>query len=165
MATGDYIMHWEPSECIFHNSDPWELGQRTIDSCDHDVLVGASGGTEKGDFAGRFPVALPTGGIDFEISYTMATGTANAVKVEGAVMNQTDEIDLDTATYGSTQVSADDTVPGTAGALGQMTISFTTGQVDSVAEGDDFSFRLIQDAPTSRAAGDLYIHRIVMVEG
>lgn len=91
------------------------------------------------------------------VLYKMASATSGSVRFEGyvAAVTSGDSEDVDAVAFGSTN-SAGDTVPGTAGYLGDFSITLTNA--DSVAAGDFVVVRLNRDADgttgTDDATGD-----------
>lgn len=99
------------------------------------------------------------------VKYKMASATTGAVRFEGLVEAITDGDSLNTDTTDSfdTTNSAGDTVPGTAGHLGELSITLTNA--DSIAAGDRVRILLRRDADgttgTDDATGDC---RVTAVE-
>ena len=91
------------------------------------------------------------------VKYKMASATTGSVRFEGFVMAVTDgdAQDVDADAFAATN-SAGDTVPGTAGFLGEFTITLTNA--DSLAANDFVVIRLNRDADgttgTDDATGD-----------
>ena len=81
----------------------------------------------------------------FNIPYSMASATANDVDFEVEVMAVTpgDSSDIGTESY-DTANSANETVPGTAGYLSELSISLSND--DGMAEGDYVRLRISRDA-------------------
>ena len=89
------------------------------------------------------------------VDYSMASGNANEVEFEAAIMCQTpdDAADIGAASFSNVAV-ASETVPGTAGYMGSVTISLTD---DSCAAGDIVFVVLStdsNDATADDATGD-----------
>lgn len=108
------------------------------------------------------PFAMPaaytgSGTLKVDIHYIMASATANKVDWEVSVeaVTPADAVDLDAGESFDTLNAANDTVPGTAGHLGVVTITLTNK--DSVAAGDMVRLKLERDADDGSddtAAGD-----------
>ncbi len=100
------------------------------------------------DEAGVWGFRMPqdfASGLTAKIQYTMATGTANEVEFEVAVMAVTDAdaVDIGTASFDTVNVGSA-TVPGTVGYLDEISITLTNA--DSVAAGDFCYIYLSTDA-------------------
>lgn len=102
-----------------------------------------------------------TGAITAVITYMMASATSSTVGLQVAVeaVTAADAVDLDaTTSFDTVNNSASTTVPGTAGYIGQISITLTNN--DSSAAADYIRFRLNRDADgsaiTDGATGDLY---------
>lgn len=99
------------------------------------------------------------------VKYTMASATSGAVRSEGkieALTPDVDTIDTDAATSFDTTNSQGDIVPGTAGYVGEFTITLTNA--DSIDDGDLARFAYNRDANgttgTDDATGDQYVLQI-----
>ena len=107
-----------------------------------------------------------TGTATCIISYIMASATTGSVRFQAAIeaVTDADATDLDATTSFDTANSAGDTVPGTAGYLGQFSITMTNQ--DSLTAGDYFRLRLNRDADgtsgTDDASGDCYVLAVEM---
>ncbi len=103
-----------------------------------------------------------TGTMTCVISYVMASATSGAVGFQAYIeaVTAADATDLDAGTsYDTVNNSASTTVPGTAGYLGQISITLTNQ--DSIAAADYFRLSLNRDADgsaiTDSATGDAYV--------
>jgi len=103
-----------------------------------------------------------TGTVTAVISYIMASATSGAVGFQVALEAVTagDAVDLDaTTSFDTVNNSASTTVPGTAGYLGQISVTLTNA--DSIAAADYFRLSLNRDADgsaiTDSATGDAYV--------
>lgn len=103
-----------------------------------------------------------TGAITLVVSYIMASATSGAVGVQAQLeaVTAADAVDLDgTTSFDSVNNSASTTVPGTAGYLGQISITLTNA--DSMAAADYVRLSVNRDADgsaiTDSATGDLYL--------
>lgn len=99
-----------------------------------------------------------TGTMTLVVSYIMASATTNAVVWGASVEAVTDgdATDLDAGESLDTENTATDTVPGTAGYLGQASITLTTQ--DSAAAGDLMRIRIrrVGSSGSDTATGDAY---------
>ena len=99
------------------------------------------------------------------VLYKMASATTGAVRFEGriAAVTSGDAEDVDAVAFGSTN-SAGDTVPGTAGYLGDFSITLTNA--DSLAAGDFVVVWLNRDADgttgTDDATGDCEVVAVAL---
>lgn len=100
-----------------------------------------------------------TGALTLVVSYIMASATANNVVWAAQVEAVTDgdTVDLDAATSFDTANTATDAVPGTAGYLGQASITLTNA--DGIAAGDYVRIAIFRDADNASdtATGDAYL--------
>lgn len=116
----------------------------------------------------QMPAAyLGTGTLKADIHYMMASATSGKVDFDVAVeaITAADAVDLDATDSFDTANSADQTVPGTAGYLGVVTVTLTNK--DSVAVGDYVRIRLERDADdgtNDTATGDARVLMVVIRE-
>ncbi len=103
-----------------------------------------------------------TGTMTLTISYIMVSATSGTVGFQAAIEAVTagDATDLDaTTSFDTVNNSASTTVPGTAGFLGQISITLTNQ--DSIAQGDLCRLQLNRDADgsaiTDSATGDCQV--------
>jgi hypothetical protein len=102
-----------------------------------------------------------TGTLTLVLSYIMASATTGAVGWQAQVeaVTEGDTVDLDATTSFDTANSVSDTVPGTAGYVGQVSITLTNA--DSLAAADYFRISVNRDANgsavTDSATGDAYL--------
>lgn len=102
-----------------------------------------------------------TGTMTAVISYMMASATSGNIEFEVAVeaVTEADATDLDaTTSFDTVNSSGADAVPGTAGHLGQVSVTLTNQ--DSIAAGDLVRVsvsRDADDATNDTATGDLYL--------
>lgn len=125
------------------------------------------------DEAAYWTVVAPqgiTGSWTAVISYMMASATSGTVgfQVQVEAVSAGDAVDLDSATsFDAVNNSASTTVPGTAGYIGQ--ISITLSNMDSVAAADYLRFSVNRDADGSAigdsATGDAYVLAVEIRDG
>lgn len=103
-----------------------------------------------------------TGTPTLVITYAMASATSGTVGFQAQLeaITAADAVDTDAATsFDSVNNSASTTVPGTAGYIGQISITLTNA--DSLAAADYFRLSLNRDADgsaiTDSATGDAYV--------
>jgi hypothetical protein len=116
------------------------------------------------DESARWTLAVPqgfTGTMTAVISYIAASATTGAVRfqVQVEAFTAADAVDLDATTSFDTANSNGGTVPGTAGHLGQISVTLTNQ--DSAAAADYLRIHLNRDADgtsgTDDATGDCYV--------
>ena len=108
-----------------------------------------------------------SGTLKADIFYMMASATSGKVDFEVAVeaVTAADAVDLDSAESFDTANAANQTVPGTAGYLGKLTVTLTNK--DSVAAGDMVRLKLERDADDGTddtASGDARVLLITVRE-
>jgi hypothetical protein len=101
-----------------------------------------------------------TGTLVAVITFRMASATADEVIFNAAIeaISAGDSLDTDAASsFDTDNASAATTVPGTAGFLGQISITLTNK--DSIAPGDSCRLRIVRDADNAGddATGDAEI--------
>lgn len=106
-----------------------------------------------------------TGTFTIVLSYCMASATSGAVgfQIQVEAITAADATDTDAATsFDSVNNSTSTTVPGTAGYMGQISITLTNQ--DSVAAADYLRISLNRDgdgsAITDSATGDAYVYAL-----
>lgn len=116
----------------------------------------------------QMPAAYTGGGtLKADIFYMMASATTGKVDFEVAVeaVTAADSVDLDSAESFDTANAANQTVPGTAGYLGKLTVTLTNK--DSVAAGDMVRLKLERDADDGTddtASGDARVLFVTLRE-
>ncbi len=111
-----------------------------------------------------------TGTLSIVISYMMASATSGTVGFQAQVeaVTSADALDLDAGTsFAAVNNSASTTVPGTAGYMGQISITLTNA--DSIEAGDYFRLSLNRDADgsaiTDSATGDAHVLSVELRDG
>lgn len=122
------------------------------------VLAFDAGTDETCYWTGKAPQGL-TGTITVVVTYAMASATSGSVYFQAALEAITpgDSVDTDATTSFDTANSGNDTVPGTAGYIDEVSITMTNA--DSMADGDYFRLSLNRDADngSDTATGDAYV--------
>lgn len=108
-----------------------------------------------------------SGTLKADIFYAMASATSGKVDFEVSVeaLTAADAVDTDSAESFDTANAANETVPGTAGYLGKLTVTLTNK--DSVAAGDQVRLKLERDADdgtNDTASGDARVYLVVLRE-
>lgn len=95
-------------------------------------------------------------GLTIYVQYSMASATTNVIAIRTEVMATADTEDVDTDNFAAVEASADDTVPGTAGLMGEVSDALTT---PTLAAGDYIALRLGRENATSgtNATGDMEV--------
>lgn len=116
------------------------------------------------DEAARWTFVAPqslSGTLTLIITFMMASATSGAVRFQALIeaFSDGDAVDLDAGDSFDTANSAGETVPATAGYIGQLEITLTNA--DSIVAGDLGRLSLNRDADgtsgTDDATGDCYV--------
>ncbi len=123
--------------------------------------------TEFADFIGVMPANYDGGGLTVTIGWS-SDATTGAVKWDGAFKSVTDDADdLDSKAFASIQTVTATTATA-AGEVDYADITFTDGaQMDSVAAGEMFVFRLERDsadAADTMDSNDAELHFVKIAE-
>jgi hypothetical protein len=118
-------------------------------------------------WTGLAPQGL-TGTLTLVVSYIMASANTGSIEFEAAVeaVTELDATDLDSTTSFGSVNTGSESVPGTPGYLGQVSITLTNN--DSLAAGDYFRLSLSRDADdgtNDTATGDLYVLAVELRDG
>lgn len=164
MASGDSLIIFTALGAEFPAADYATLDTRN----NHAVLDYDAGTDEAAYFTGVMPRNYGGGGITAYIHYAMSTATTAEVIWLGAFERIGDgSQDIDSDGFASDQSSGAVTVPGTSGNVDIASIAFTDGaQMDSIAVGEAFRFRLTRDANDAGddATGDAEVIAIELKE-
>jgi len=95
-------------------------------------------------------------GLTVKVVYSMASATANNIAIRTNLMAIADGETIDTDGWSTTESSADQTVPGTAGLMKTVSDAITTV---TIAANDYIAFRLGRENGTSgtNATGDMEV--------
>ena len=106
------------------------------------------------------------GGLTVYIHYSMATATSGDVDWDVALERIGDQQqDVDADGFAAVNSVDNTTVPGTAGNVDIVNITFTDGaDMDSIAVGEGYRLRVTRDAAADTAAGDAEVHFVEVVE-
>ena len=166
MASGDTLIQWSALA-----NEPPSSNYATFDTRNqHPVLDFDPSTDEEAVFSGVLPRHYAGGGITAYIHYSMSTAEANNVVWQGAFERVGDgQQDVDSDSFASFQSSGQVAVPGTSGLVDIATITFTDGaQIDSIAVGEKFRFKVRGDADdtsaTWDATGDAELHFVELKE-
>ncbi len=148
-----------PQSAEFPSSNFPEL--KTINSTERRMVLAFDAGTEE---TCAWTLVAPqglTGTLTAVVHFTMASATTGTVQfgvsIE-AVTPDSDTLDLDAATgYDTENTGTAQTVPGTAGQLGDQSVTLTNQ--DSIAAGDLVRVKLANKL-AGTAAGDVHVHSV-----
>lgn len=164
MASGDTLCVFLPQGAEFPAANYATLDTRN----NHPVLDFDAATDEAAYWTDVMPRNYGGGGITAYIHYAMTTAITLEVIWLGAFERIGDGFqDLDIDGFAADQTTAAITVPGTAGNVDITPITFTNGaQMDSIAVGELFRFRLTRDANAvgDDAAGDAEVVAIELKE-
>ena len=106
------------------------------------------------------------GGITAYIHYSMTSAVSGDVDWDGAFERIGDQQqDVDSDGFATAQSVDNTTVPGTSGFVDIVNVAFTDGaQIDSIAVGEKFRFKLTRDAVSDTASGDAELHMVELKE-
>lgn len=92
--------------------------------------------------------------LTIKCQYSMVSAASNVVALRTEVMAIADGEDVDTDNFAAVEATADDTVPATAGLMGEISDALAT---PTIAAGDYIAIRLGRENATSgtNATGDL----------
>lgn len=115
-----------------------------------------SGGNRAIVFSDIMPRNYSGGGVTVYLHYAMTSATSNTVDWDAAFERIGDQQqDLDTDGFAGAQSVDNTTVPGTAGLVDIVSISFTDGaQMDNIAVGEGFRLKITRDSANDDAAGN-----------
>ena len=98
-------------------------------------------------------------GMTIKVQYAMASATTNNVAILTEWQAVAEGEDIDTDSWSTLEASADDTVPGTAGNMGELSEAIGT---PTLAAGDHISLRFGRENATSgtNATGDMWVFAV-----
>jgi len=167
MASGDSLLTFEAARGIPPNSTAAATRDRRGD--DGHFVYSFNASTDSSlDFTDVMPRQYAgTTGVTLVIIYMMASATTGGVALDGQFeLHDEAGHDMDNSGFAAVN-TVTDTVPGTAGQLGYVELTFTDGaDMDSVAAGDHFRFRITRDPDhaSDTASGALQCVSIEMRE-
>lgn len=152
MASGDTLVIFTPLA-----NEPPASNYATLDTRNgHPALDFDAGTNESVIFTGVMPQHYAGGGVDviLHVAFSSATSGDSDWDVEWELIGVGDQ-DIDSDGFAAANSTDNTAVPGTAGHVQQITVSFTDGaDMDSVLVGDLFRLRVTRDAASDTAAGD-----------
>ena len=163
MASGDTLVIFTP----LHNEPP-ASNPATLDIRNqHSVLDFDATVNESAVFKGIMPRNyVGTTGVTVYIHYAMSSAVANTVDWDAAFERVSDQQqDIDSDSFAVVNSVDSTTVPGTAGLVDIVNITFTDGaDMDSVVAGEAFRLKITRDAVNDDAAGDAELYAIEIKE-
>ncbi len=156
MASGNSLLIYLP-----YNNEPPIVDYATIDTRNsHPTLDFQATSAVSAVFTGVMPRQYGgTTGVTVYIQYTMSTATSGDIDWDAA-FERMDEagIDIDADSFAAVNSTDGTTVPGTAGVIDVVNITFTDGaDMDSIAVGEAFRLKVTRDSPNDSATGDAEI--------
>lgn len=152
MASGDTLLTFTPL-C----NEPPVSNYATLDTRNqHPVLDFDATTNESAVFTAIMPRHYGGSGVTVYHHYAMSSAEVGDVDWDGAFEQIGDQQqDLDADGFAAVQSVDNTTVPGTSGLVDIVAIPFTNGaQMDSVAVGEAFRYKVTRDAGSDTAAGD-----------
>lgn len=162
MASGDTLCKFTPQ----HNEAPASTPALYTRRNAHPVLVFDPDTNWSAVFSDVMPRNYSGGGVTVYYHYAMATATSNTVDLDGQFERIGDQQqNLDTDGFATAQSIDNTTVPATAGLVDIAFRTFTDGaQMDSIAVGEGFRFKVTRDAVNDDAAGNLQLRFVEIKE-
>lgn len=152
MASGDTLLVFG----ALHNEPP-SSNYATIDTRNgHPVLDFDASTNEDAVFRAIMPRNYGGGGITVYLHYAMSSATSGDVDWDVAFERIGDQQqDIDSDGFAAVNSVDNTTVPGTAGNVDIVNVTFTDGaDMDSVAVGESFRMKVTRDASSDTATGD-----------
>lgn len=152
MASGDTLLVFTP----LHNEPPTS-NYATIDLRNlHPVLDFDATTNESAVFSAIMPRNYDGGGVTVYLHYAMSSAVADTVDWDVAFERIGDQqLDIDADSFAAVNSVDNTTVPGTAGNVDIVNVTFTDGaDMDSVAVGEGFRLKVTRDAASDDATGD-----------
>lgn len=155
MASGDTLVVFTPLQ-----NEPPSTNYATLDLRNGVAVLDFDAATdEEAVFAGFMPRHYDGGGVTVTIGWmaTDTTVTPHNCVWQAAFLSVTDDLDdLDTKAFAAFQSTGAVAEPTASGEVGYDTITFTNGaQMDSVAAGEYFRFKVRRDADDTSATDNL----------
>ncbi len=162
MASGDTLLVFTP----LHNEPP-ATNYATLDLRNgHPVLDFDATTKEAAIFSAVMPRHYGGGGITAYLHYAMSTATTGDIDWDGnfeRIGDQQQDIDSD-GFVGANSVDTT-TVPAASGDVDIVQITFTNGaDMDSIAVGESFRFKVERDSPNDSATGDAELLAVELKE-
>ena len=152
MASGDTLIIFNPQDNVPPTSNGATLDTRN----QHLVLDFDASTNESAVFSGIFPRHYDAGGVTVYLHYAMTSATSGDIDWDVAFERIGDQqLDIDSDSFATVNSVDNTTVPGTAGLVDIVSVTFTDGaDMDSVAVGEAFRLKVTRDAASDTATGD-----------
>lgn len=153
MASGDTLITFVPQ-----SNEPPTANFATLDTRNnHPILDFDDTTNEDAIYSGVMPQHYSGGGLTVFLHYAMTSATSGDVDLDASFERIGDQQqDIDSDGFAGAQSVDNTTVPGTSGLVDIVSIAFTNGaQIDSIIVGDGFRIKVIRDAASDTATGDL----------
>jgi hypothetical protein len=162
MASGDTLLVFVPMGIEPPSSNPATIDLRN----QHPVLDFDPTTNESAVWSAVMPQHYDGGGVTAYIHYAMSSATSGDVDWDAAFERIGDQQqDIDSDSFAAVNSVDDTTVPGTSGLVDVVSIAFDDGaDMDSVAAGEAFRFKLTRDAGNDTAAGDAEVLKVELRE-
>lgn len=162
MASGDTLVPLTVLSNTPPSSNPATPDTRNI----HPVLDFDDTTNESAVFSAYMPKSYGGGGVTVYLGYSMTSATSGDIDWDVAFERIGDQqLDVDADSFAAVNSVDNTTVPGTAGNVDVVSITFTDGaDMDSVAAGEWFRIKVTRDAASDTATGDAELHFVVIQE-
>lgn len=152
MASGDTLLIFTPLANEPPGTDPATLDTRN----GHPVLDFDDSANESAVFSAVMPRHYAGGGVTVCLHYAMTVATSGDVDWDVAWERIGDgQQDIDSDGFAAVHSADDNTVPGTPGNVGVVSVAFADGaDIDEVAAGEGFRLKVTRDAAGDTANGD-----------
>lgn len=152
MASGNTLAVFTP-----HSNVPPASSYATLDTRNAHLVLDFDGAAdEEAVFPGVLPRNYAGGGLTVNHYIAFTSATSGSVRLQGAFERiDASSLDIDADSFASFQ-SAGGTAPGTSGQIIVVAVTFTDGgQMDSLAAGEAFRYKLRRDADGTSGTDDI----------
>jgi hypothetical protein len=151
MASGDVLHRWQAADGL----PPTTGGAPFLRRNNHLLAAFDAAADESLDFADVLDRRYAGGGITCVLGWAADTATTGTCRWEGLFERHQDDVDdLDADSFAASQ-SAGSVTSSLAGEVKYTTITFTNAQIDGIAIGEDFRFRVRRDADGTTGTDDM----------
>lgn len=163
MASGDTLLSFTPQA-----NEPPSSNYATLDTRNgHPVLdFNDSAPNESAVFSAVMPRSYAGGGLTVYLHYAMTSATSGDVDWDVAFERIGDQQqDIDSDGFAAVNSVDNTTVPGTAGNVDIVNVTFTDGaDMDSIAVGEGFRMKVTRDGASDTASGDAELRFVEIKE-
>ena len=161
MAAGDTLASWGANA-----NEPPATNFATLDTVNaHLVLDFDDTTNEEAVFSAVMPQHYAGGNLELYFHLAMTSATAGDVDIDGQFERNEAGHALGADAFAAVQSIDNTTVPGTAGNVAVIgPLVFTPVQADSIAAGDRFRVKVIRDAVSDTATGDMELLNVELRE-